>query len=201
VSLPISDLSEEKLTSKFHSSQVARVATPRRCSRFGSVRFDRGKENNKATNVRAPTPMTTDDAMETGSYNLSVDDGDSETYRTTPSTARPSPLGRFVRSVRGEDDDEDGVVETSGRSRVVRWIVRGVKVVAGAVFGLYLVGLAASGEDAEEGVVVEGDGASAMETREVRDGEARERRAMQTAAEAPTHPRVAYVPQAKTRQT
>ena len=96
--------------------------------------------------------------METGSYNLSVDDGDSETYRTTPSTARPSPLGRFVRSVRGEDDDGDGVVETSGRSRVVRWIVRGVKVVAGAVFGLYLVGLAASGEDAEEGVVVEGDG-------------------------------------------
>jgi len=143
--------------------------------------------------------------METASYNLSVDDGDSETYRTTPSNARPSPLGRFVRGVRGgnDEDEDDGVVESSGRSRVVRWIARGVKVVVGAVFGLYLVGLAASGETEEEedGVVVEGDGASAVDARRVRDEEAWERRAMQTAAEAPTHPRVAYVPQAKSRRT
>ena len=144
--------------------------------------------------------------METASYNLSVDDGDSETYRTTPSNARPSPLGRFVRGVRGgnddDEDDDDGVVESSGRSRVVRWIARGAKVVVGAVFGLYLVGLAASGETEEEdGVVAEGDGASAADARRVRDEEAWERRAMQTAAEAPTHPRVAYVPQAKSRRT
>ena len=147
---------------------------------------------------------TTDDGMETASYNLSVDDGDSETYRTTPSNARPSPLGRFVRGVRGgnDEDEDDGVVESSGRSRVVRWIARGVKVVVGAVFGLYLVGLAASGETEEEdGVVAEGDGASAADARRVRDEEAWERRAMQTAAEAPTHPRVAYVPQAKSRRT
>ena len=139
--------------------------------------------------------------METASYNLSVDDGDSETYRTTPSNARPSPLGRFVRGVRGvkdDDEDDDGVVESSGRSRVVRWIARGVKVVVCAVFGLYLVGLAASGEETEE---EDGEGASVVETRRVMSGEARERRAMQTAAEAPTHPRVAYVPQAKSRRT
>ena len=144
---------------------------------------------------------TTDDGMETASYNLSVDDGDSETYRTTPSNARPSPLGRFVRGVRGvkdDDEDDDGVVESSGRSRVVRWIARGVKVVVCAVFGLYLVGLAASGEETEE---EDGEGASVVETRRVMSGEARERRAMQTAAEAPTHPRVAYVPQAKSRRT
>ena len=140
--------------------------------------------------------------METASYNLSVDDGDSETYRTTPSNARPSPLGRFVRGVRGgnddDEDDDDGVVESSGRSRVVRWIARGVKVVVCAVFGLYLVGLAASGEETEE---EDGEGASVVETRRVMSEEARERRAMQTAAEAPTHPRVAYVPQAKSRRT
>ena len=143
---------------------------------------------------------TTDDGMETASYNLSVDDGDSETYRTTPSNARPSPLGRFVRGVRGgnDEDEDDGVVESSGRSRVVRWIARGVKVVVCAVFGLYLVGLAASGEETEE---EDGEGASVVETRRVMSGEARERRAMQTAAEAPTHPRVAYVPQAKSRRT
>lgn len=144
---------------------------------------------------------TTDDGMETASYNLSVDDGDSETYRTTPSNARPSPLGRFVRGVRGvkdDDEDDDGVVESSGRSRVVRWIARGVKVVVCAVFGLYLVGLAASGEETEE---EDGEGASVVETRRVMSEEARERRAMQTAAEAPTHPRVAYVPQAKSRRT
>lgn len=146
---------------------------------------------------------TTDDGMETASYNLSVDDGDSETYRTTPSNARPSPLGRFVRGVRGVDDDDeddDGVVESSGRSRVVRWIARGVKVVVCAVFGLYLVGLAASGEETEE-EEEDGEGASVVETRRVMSEEARERRAMQTAAEAPTHPRVAYVPQAKSRRT
>lgn len=150
-----------------------------------------------------PTTTTTtdDDGMETASYNLSVDDGDSETYRTTPSNARPSPLGRFVGGVRGgndDDDEDDGVVESSGRrSRVVRWIARGVKVVVCAVFGLYLVGLAASGEETEE---EDGDGASAMETRRVMNEEARERRAVQTVADAPTHPRVAYVPQAKTRR-
>jgi hypothetical protein len=147
---------------------------------------------------------TTDDGMETASYNLSVDDGDSETYRTTPSNARPSPLGRFVRGVRGvkddDDEDDDGVVESSGRSRVVRWIARGVKVVVCAVFGLYLVGLAASGEETEE-EEEDGEGASVVETRRVMSEEARERRAMQTAAEAPTHPRVAYVPQAKSRRT
>ena len=145
--------------------------------------------------------------METASYNLSVDDGDSETYRTTPSNARPSPLGRFVRGVRGgnDEDEDDGVVESSGRSRVVRWIARGVKVVVCAVFGLYLVGLAASGEETEEEEEEEedgaGDGASVVETRRVMGQGARERRAMQTAAEAPTHPRVAYVPQAKSRRT